>query len=495
MRSPRRAAGPAPPRAPPPPPARAPAAGGGPRGGAAPPGPPGGPRRGRRLRRLAARQRQREAAAAPDAVARRLEIAAVHRQHALRDGEADAEPAVRASRRRAGLRVELEDVRQRVGRDAGAVVGDRHAHPVGWRIGFDADRAFGRREARGVVEQVAERLRQARAIGIDPDSGIGKVGDERVAARLQQRLRRLDRRGEQALQLQRLAVELDAALGDARDVEQIVDAPCEVVDLAAHDAQRIGLGAGVGARRSQHLDGAEDRRQRAAQLVRQRGQGFVLASAGVDEQPLGALAQRAVLRDADPALRLRGIVGDGEHALGDPAFVVRGSDGAVLVVVALAVREPREALAQARTVVGMDGVEPGRGIRRQPLRVAASVARAGRADPDEALRRSVGDPQHIAERLGDFAQLWFALACRFCHGGSLRLARHDAPPSPFAAAARAQASCRGVCASLPQRRGSLRVSGLRELRQKGRQALPWVCRWRADSPAKPSAARWHGECY
>ena len=61
---------------------------------------------------------------------------------------------------------------------------------------------------------------------------------ELVALLADQRLDRLDGLGDHVRELQRLALELDAALRDARHVEQVVDEPRENADLPLHDVDR-----------------------------------------------------------------------------------------------------------------------------------------------------------------------------------------------------------------------------------------------------------------
>ena len=76
------------------------------------------------------------------------------------------------------------------------------------------------------------------------------------------------------------------------DVEQVVDQPHHVRDLALQRLRRLAHRRGVTADEAQDLDDVRDRRQRVAQLVGQDGEELVLAPVG--------LAQRLfVTRDGD----------------------------------------------------------------------------------------------------------------------------------------------------------------------------------------------------
>ncbi len=78
----------------------------------------------------------------------------------------------------------------------------------------------------------------------------------------------------------RLASQVDATLGDARDVEQVVHEPREVRHLPANDADG-SLRAHVRWQRSrQHFARVPDRRERIAQLVRQHCEKFIFLAIG-----------------------------------------------------------------------------------------------------------------------------------------------------------------------------------------------------------------------
>ena len=83
-----------------------------------------------------------------------------------------------------------------------------------------------------------------------------------------------------------LASQFDLAARDARDVQQIVDQPCQVIHLPLDDGRRAGAGL-VAVRRVEQRQRVADRRQRVAQLVREDGDELVLAMVGLGEACVG----------------------------------------------------------------------------------------------------------------------------------------------------------------------------------------------------------------
>ena len=80
----------------------------------------------------------------------------------------------------------------------------------------------------------------------------------------------------------------ESAAADAVDVEQIVDEANDLRKLALHHCASAIDDVWSGAGQAHHLQPIAQRRQRIAQLVRQRGEEFILAAIG--------LLQRAVRR-------------------------------------------------------------------------------------------------------------------------------------------------------------------------------------------------------
>ena len=115
----------------------------------------------------------------------------------------------------------------------------------------------------------------------------GQVDRQHVALALDRRTRRLDRgliTGPSVM----LAPQLELALGDARDVQQVVEQPGHVALALGSPVATVQRGV-VELRRGGDLRRVADRRQRIAQLVRQRREEFVLAAVG-DAQRSASIA-------------------------------------------------------------------------------------------------------------------------------------------------------------------------------------------------------------
>ena len=108
-------------------------------------------------------------------------------------------------------------------------------------------------------------------------------------------LRRLDGAADDGGEIDALLAQLDLAAGDARHFHQIVHEPDHVVDLPLHHVVRAARAAPSwpAMRRMQRV---VNRRQRVAQLVRERRQELVLAPIGFLER-LAALLDRLARRD------------------------------------------------------------------------------------------------------------------------------------------------------------------------------------------------------
>ena len=172
--------------------------------------------------------------------------------------------------------------------DADAVVGDRQFDPLRCRQQADLDAAALGGELDRVRQQVVEHLLQAVEVAVDHD--FVRIGGETQLDPL--RLRELARIGDRGIDdvddVDALQVEIELAADDARGIEQIIDEPGLMVDVAldrlgrAPDQCRIVL-----ARTRQDLAPALQRIERRTQLVRDDGEKLVLRAIG----PLGFAAQ------------------------------------------------------------------------------------------------------------------------------------------------------------------------------------------------------------
>jgi len=148
------------------------------------------------LRRGAAQQREAyaEGRAAPFARALDGHRPAVQFYQAADDGEADAEPAVLARAGAVGLTEVLEDVRQKVGTDPRAVIGDDDLGLLARALERDFDpTAFGR-ELDGVRQQVPDHLLQAVWVAGDRADVAPVARDEPDGFRFRRRMHHVHRR-------------------------------------------------------------------------------------------------------------------------------------------------------------------------------------------------------------------------------------------------------------------------------------------------------------
>ena len=120
---------------------------------------------------------------------------------------------------------------------------------------------------------------------------------QRLAAAVDEGLHRLHALRDHRVQVDRLALQHDLALADARDVEQFLDQARQLPAAGARrcPAPRSTLGSGAATRRITSHRGV-DRRQRVAQLVRHHREELVLALVGFAAAPPARPAARRISR-------------------------------------------------------------------------------------------------------------------------------------------------------------------------------------------------------
>ena len=143
---------------------------------------------------------------------------------------------------------------------------------------------------RRVVEQVANNLGEAREVAFDEQPLRGKIHREIVPALDDQRAARLQRPRDERGDFHRIAPQVDRAAGDASDVEQIVDQPCQVQRLPFDDVVRPRDLCIVDLTIAHDLHGVVDRRERIAQLVREDRDEFVLVTVRLGQRGFDATA-------------------------------------------------------------------------------------------------------------------------------------------------------------------------------------------------------------
>ena len=175
-------------------------------------------------------------------------------------------------------------------------------------------------------------------------------------------------------EIDRLGLETQLAGDDARDVEDVLDQHRLRLGVALDRLERLARLLGREVARAQHAGPSDHRRQRRAQLVRQRGQELVLGAVGglglLARLPLALDHARVLVLDAllgldvgggdDPADHGAGVVALGDGAPHVPAErAVAGAAQPTLRVERLAARERRgPGLPHARKIVGVDQRAP-----------------------------------------------------------------------------------------------------------------------------------------
>jgi hypothetical protein len=173
-------------------------------------------------------------------------------------------PAACAVERLALLHEQAEHALEHLGRDAGALVLDRQPDRAVVARRLDGDPRLGAGVLRRVGEQVRYDLGEPVRIDVDEHAVARDAQLEPVAPLLEHRARDLEPARDDLGQLDAPAPQLDAAARDPRDVEQIVDEPAEVADLAR---QHLLLARRLAVAHAHLLECGDHRRERVAQLV------------------------------------------------------------------------------------------------------------------------------------------------------------------------------------------------------------------------------------
>jgi hypothetical protein len=228
-----------------------------------------------------------------------------------------------------------------------------------------------------VGEQVRDHLRQPHGIAVERGRRPRQVDVEPVPALVDQRPRHLHGHLDDRVELHRLRADLELATRDARHVEQVVEQRAHVAHLALdHATCPVDLGR-AGLRRPEQGGGVADRRERVAQLVRERGDEAVLLAVGLAQRFLGFAPRRHVHRQALQPHQRAAVVELADAALVQPDdLAVRPARAVRRLVHRASRRKPLDQLLQPRPVVRQQALEETRarlgGERREDtLRVGA----------------------------------------------------------------------------------------------------------------------------
>ncbi len=251
------------------------------------------------------------------------------------------------------------------------------------------------------------RVESARTIS---DSAGGRRSAQLLTPRLDQRPAGLDRVLQHRQHVDPVRPELDLALGDAADVEQVVDQMDHLTELAFDDVASAVDGLRL-ARQGHDLERIADRRERIAQLVGEGGEEFVLAAVGAAQRLLHRLAAGGIDDRAEHAGR-RGAVAVDRAVHLDPVDASVGPDHAALEMpVAQGLERVLEACLDDLPVLGMDvGEEDLRVPFLHGLAVAEALVVAQRVAHFEGGEVEI--PVADAGRVEHEAQVSAALAQR-----------------------------------------------------------------------------------
>ena len=156
--------------------------------------------------------------------------------------------------------------------------------------------------------QVGEDLRQPGRIRDRVQGLLGKADDQLEPGGLHGGAGRLGRLAQQRGEIDAFPVQQDLALRDARHFHQVVHQPRQVLGLPVDHLARLFQLARQRPEHAHHRGRIADRRERVAQLVRQRGEEFVLAAVGFAQRLLGFALGRDVGVGAEPLHHLAVLV-------------------------------------------------------------------------------------------------------------------------------------------------------------------------------------------
>ena len=241
------------------------------------------------LARLSHGQTDDERGAVTLAVTARLNGSGVKLDQMPGDRETQTKAAVLPGKRAVRL-PEVEHIRQECRIDANATVGHLDLRGAVARRDIDGHASTIFRELHGVRQQVADHLLQPAGVADDGDGGcrahlkVNPFGCRRGRDRLRASMRN---RGE----INRLHIQMQTPRHPARDVQHVVDKLHLSLRIARDRLERMGRLFGIELSGQKHAGPAEYRGKRCPQLVRQRGEKFVLEAI----QLLGLTEQTRVL--------------------------------------------------------------------------------------------------------------------------------------------------------------------------------------------------------
>jgi hypothetical protein len=358
----------------------------------------------------------------------------------LGDGEAEAEAAVASGDKVASLFEGVEEAVELVGLDADAGVLDveeerRLGVGVGGVGGADVDATVLGGEFGGIFDEVPEHLLEAGVVGEDVVVRGVEVEVELLVFGVNFGAEDFDDGADGGVDVDGFEHELEFALGDAGEVEEVVNKAGLELDVSADDLD-IGEEGGwkVGGA-FEKLGGGEDGSEGRAELMAEGGEEAVLGLIGIfglaaggvfgGEKAFAFFECLALVVDvgagAKPFEDAAGIVADGNAAGFEPAVGAIGAAEAVFDIVrGAALDGGGPSGGGAGAVIGVHhAIEP---LESELL----IVGKAGVIDPllaeEVAVAIGIGRPDELGESLGHASVVFFALTEKFGLGGGVAVA-------------------------------------------------------------------------
>ena len=163
------------------------------------------------------------------------------------------------------------------------------------RTDADADAARPRGVLARVVQQITEHLHEPDGIGVEVHGRVGQQQVDGVAATVRELGARLDGLVQHVGKVDPFPSQFELVARDPVDIEQVVHQPHHVAGLAIHDVQAAADHRRIRPGAADEFERVPNRRQRAPELVRERGEKIGLAAVGLLQCFFGTLA----LRDVD----------------------------------------------------------------------------------------------------------------------------------------------------------------------------------------------------
>jgi hypothetical protein len=201
---------------------------------------------------------------------------------------------VRALERAVDLREHVEHAAQVLRGDADAGVADADDRVAVLDARRYVNVSIGVRVLAGIVQDICEHLGEPHAVAVHHDRPCRQRGLDVLIRARHERATGFDRLLDHRREVDALHAQVDATATDAADVDQVVDQPHELRELTLHGRPAALDHVAIALSPLYQFERVAQRRERSAQLVRERRQELVLAPVGLDQRGLRLLAERNI---------------------------------------------------------------------------------------------------------------------------------------------------------------------------------------------------------